>query len=310
MRTNEAYRKKMKPWPGLADFGRTIKLAESDLKLFYFDSGDQEKPALIMLHGLGDEADTWRHVFLPLSEPFRVLALDLPGFGRSDKPDQAYTPKFLMDTIFQFLDQLGIKRVVMMGNSLGGILSHALAIKYPERVFGLVLVDGALFQLSSIRDSFFSIMRLPILGEWLYTRLRKKPDAAYDSLRSVYQDLDSLPKNDRDFLHFRVNQRVWSDGQRRAYFSTLRNLTPWVRDSQSALPVQLSSLKTATLIIRGETDNLFPVENTIGIVSVQPNAASIVINNSKHLPHQENPAEFLEKVQPWLNELISRDSKQ
>ncbi len=261
-----------------------------------------------MLHGLGDEADTWRHIYLPLSKSFCVIALDLPGFGRSDKPDEAYTPKFLMDTIVHLLDHLEIRRVIMMGNSLGGILSHALAIKYPERIYGLVLVDGALLQLSSIQDFSFSLMRFPFLGEWLYTRLRKNPNSAYDSLRSVYQDLDGLPKKDKDFLHFRVNQRVWSDGQRRAYFSTLRNLTPWVRDSQAALPTQLSSLQTPTLIIRGETDNLFPEEIGNGIIKVQPNASLVVVENAKHLPHQEQPTEFLANVEPWLNNLINTDS--
>jgi pimeloyl-ACP methyl ester carboxylesterase len=53
---------------------------------------------ILMLHGLGDEADTWRHIFHPFSNYFHTLALDLPGFGRSDKPDVVYSPQFLMGT--------------------------------------------------------------------------------------------------------------------------------------------------------------------------------------------------------------------
>lgn len=307
MKASSLYQKEMKPWPGLEDFGRTINLSEKNLNVFCFDSGDTKKPGLVMLHGLGDEADTWRHVFLPLSESFRVIAIDLPGFGRSDRPDIAYTPRLFMDTISKALEVIDVRHAVLMGNSLGGILSHALAIKYPDMIKSLILVDGALLQLSAVRDTALSLMRLPVLGEWFYTRLRKNPDSAYDSLRSVYHDLDSLPQSDQDFLYYRVNQRVWSNGQRRAYFSTLRNLTPWVRDSQVDLPVRLAALQTPTLVIRGESDHLFPEENGKGVSEVQPNASIFTIEDAKHLPHQEQPERFLSIVGPWLDNICNKN---
>jgi len=302
MTTKNDYQQTMQPWPGLSKFGRSIKLTEENLRIFFFEAGITEKPNIVMIHGLGDEADTWRHVFLPLSLNYHVVALDLPGFGRSDKPHISYKPKFLMEKIIHLIDQLEMKSVILMGNSLGGILSHALAIKYPERIIGLILVDGAILQLSPMRDINLALMRIPLLGEWFYTHLRKNPDAAFDSLRPVYHDLDSLPSIDRDFLYTRVNHRVWSDGQKRAYFSTLRNLTSWVRDYQAYLPTKLAAFQTPTLVIRGESDNLFPEENAMGLLNIQPRASFHTIKDAKHLPHQEQPLKFLSVVTSWLNE--------
>jgi len=303
MTSQSYYQQTMQPWPEIACFGRSIRIKKSNLNIFCFDSGSTGSHGIVMLHGLGDEADTWRHVFVPLSEKHHVVALDLPGFGRSDKPNKDYTPKFFMNTIVELIEQLEMKSVILMGNSLGGLLSHALAVNYPERITGLILVDGALLQLKPLRDMNFALMRIPLLGEWFYTNLRKNPEAAFNSLRTVYHDLDGLPKSDREFLYTRVNKRVWSDGQKRAYFSTLRNLSSWVRDYQAHLPGQLAVLQTPTLIIRGESDNLFPEENARGILKVQPKAVFHTIKGAKHLPHQEQPSKFLSIVNRWLNEL-------
>jgi len=292
------FKQTMQPWPSLAKYGQQINL--SDLNLFYFEAGEKNRPTLLMIHGLGDEADTWRHVFLPLAENYHTLALDLPGFGRSGKPEVDYTPQFMMETIIRFLDQLEITRSILMGSSLGGILAHGLALNNPTRVNGLILVGGALLQSKPMGDMSMWLMRIPFLGEWLYTRLRKDPEAAFDSLGSVYHDLEGLPEPDREFLYTRVNQRVWSDGQRRGYFSTLRNLTPWVKQIQADLPERLMGLEMPTLVLRGEFDGLFSETNAKGIAATQPDAEMAIIKEAGHLPHQENPRRFLSVVKPWL----------
>ena len=117
-------------------------------------------------------------------------------------------------------------------------------------------------------------------------------------------DLDDLPEADREFLFRRVNKRVWSDKQRKAYFSTLRNLGPWVRDCQTNLPEQLKGLTIPTLIIRGDFDDLFSEENARSVARVQPNTTYCSIHDAGHLPHQERPAEFLIALQDWLETTI------
>lgn len=294
------YRQPMQPWPDLKPFGKEVTLSDHNLTLFYYEAGNAKDSDILMIHGLGDEADTWRYMIKPLAENFHIIALDLPGFGRSDKPNLKYSPNFMMGSILELMDQLEIEKALIMGSSLGAMLAQGLAIANGERVSGLILIDGALLQHELMQDWGLRLMQAPLLGEWLYTRLRKDPLAAFDSLRHVYHDLDALPKVDREFLYERVTKRVWSNGQRRAYFSTLRNLMPWVRDAQSELPGKLASLDIPTLVIRGEHDVLFPKENADEIIQCQPNAKQVTIKGVKHLPQQEDPENTLEEVQNWL----------
>ena len=301
MRKNELYTQPMEPWLKLKPFSKQAHLHKLNLDLFYFEAGNPKDPAIIMIHGLGDEADTWRHVFLPLAEQFHVVAVDLPGFGRSDKPSRDYTPDFMQSAILALMEILNISPAVLMGSSLGAILSHNLALTHPDKVSGLILADGGLLQTAAMGDQSLKLMALPLVGEWFYTHLRKNPQAAFDSLRSVYRDLDTLPKADREFLFTRVNRRVWSNGQRRAYFSTLRKLTPWVMKIQNGLKEHLTQLRIPTLVIRGEADQLFPEENAEGVLRYQPNASLATITKASHLPHQEEPEAFIKVISDWLS---------
>jgi len=294
----------MVPWPEIAPFGKKIFLEKSQFCLFYFESGKGNPNYLILIHGLGDEADTWRHIIHPLGEEYHVIALDLPGFGRSDKPDRVYSPQFFIDTIQALMDNLSIDKAFFIGSSLGGMLAQGFAIDHPDRVLGLILVDGTLLQKVPMSDMSLRLMRVPLLGEWLYTRLRKNPESAFESLRSVYHDLDGMPQKDKDFLYQRVNKRVWSDGQRFAYFSTLRNLTNWVKKSQDGLVEKLSTYKLPTLIIRGEFDPLFPEINADALAQAQENTDKVIIHDAGHLPHQETPEAFINAISLWLSDQV------
>ena len=301
MQKNNAYTQPMEAWPGLKPFGKSIHLENLGLDLFFYEAGDTKHPSLLIIHGLGDEADTWRHIFVPLSKQFHVIAIDLPGFGRSDKPTRQYTPAFMQSAILGLMDSLQIQNVILMGSSLGAILSHNLALTHPEKVSKLILVDGGLLQTTKMGDRSLMLMAIPLLGEWFYTHLRKNPQAAFESLKPVYRDLDALPEADREFLFTRVNRRVWSNGQRRAYFSTLRKLTPWVLKVQDGLEERLSRLQTPTLIIRGDADGLFSEENAQAILRSQPNATFTTLPGTGHLPQQEDPQTFLNIVLNWLS---------
>lgn len=300
MSEKNQYQQPMEPFPSLVPFCNKVKLSGSGLEIFYFESGARDNPTILLIHGLGDEADTWRHIIQPLAEKNHVIALDLPGFGRSDKPNSKYTPQFFLEALIELIDQLSIKKAILMGSSLGGILAHSLALTHSEYTQSLILVDGGLLQTEPMGDVSLRLMGLPLLGEWFYTRLRKDPDAAFDSLGNVYADLHGLPDADREFLYTRVNKRVWDNGQRRAYFSTLRSLTPWVSRQQSTLIDQLSQVEVPTLVIRGAHDPLFSEANALGIIEAQPYAELATIDGSGHLPHQEHPETFLKVVVPWL----------
>jgi pimeloyl-ACP methyl ester carboxylesterase len=291
----------MEPWPTLNSLRQEIYLPDNELNIFFYEAGSKDHPTMILIHGLGDEADTWRHVILPLSKNFHIIALDLPGFGRSGKSGVAYSLAFFLESITKMMDALRINKVIFMGSSLGGIIAHEMAIRHSSHVTGLILIGGALIQKKKMGDLGLLLMQIPGLGEWFYTRLRKNPQAAYDSLRSVYHELDLMPIEDKDFLFERVNQRVWSDNQRQAYFSTLRETAKWIKKEQKNFSQNLDKIHTPTLLIRGEFDNLFSQENALDLISNQSKVDYFSIDDAGHLPHQEKPDLFLSKVIPWLN---------
>jgi len=301
---SKEYQSPMEAWPDIKTLGKRIFLEKNQLNLFYFESGIGKPNHILMIHGLGDEADTWRHVINPLGRENHVLALDLPGFGRSDKPERDYSPQYYINTLHEFLTILDIKKAFLMGSSLGGMLAQGYALEHPDKIAGLILVGGSLFQEEPGVDLSLRLMQIPLLGEWLYTRLRKNPDGAFDSMRNVYHDLDAMPQKDKDFLYKRVNQRVWSNGQRHAYFSTLRAMTKWVKKSQEGLTQKLNTHNFPTLVIRGEFDPLFSENNADALIHAQANAAKVMLHGSGHLPHQETPTVFLDAVSVWLRDQI------
>jgi pimeloyl-ACP methyl ester carboxylesterase len=318
----------MQPYPGLEPYAQAVDLPRNGLRLFYFAAGDPCRPAALLLHGLGDEADTWRYLIEPLSQRWRVIAPDLPGFGRSDQPKLAYTFDFLRGCLFELLEVLAVPKALLVGHSLGGMLAHGM-LTYgmlahdmrveqpgaspprfskpvmpdpPEtgeaslQVSGLALLDGALLTRTQRLSPQLLLFMTPLLGEYLYTRLRKDPQAAYATLRAYYTDMDKLPQVERDFLFRRVNQRVWSDGQRRAYFSTLRNMASSISRLQKDLPARLVQLHTPTLILWGAQDRVNPPENGSRLAQLQPDSRLVLIPEAGHMPHQERPQEVLRHI--------------
>src|SRR5512136_213880 len=118
----------MSPWPELERYARTVRLPKHGLALHVYDAGGGTATPMLLIHGLGDEADTWRHLVTPLSAERRVIALDLPGFGRSDQPARPYTLPFFQDIVIELLDILVVQRAILIGHSLGAIIAHSTAL--------------------------------------------------------------------------------------------------------------------------------------------------------------------------------------
>lgn len=279
----------MAPWPLLEAHARRVALPRSGVSLFLYDTGPAETAPLVLIHGLGNEADTWRHVIPRLASRFRVIALDLPGFGRSDKPRRAYTVPFFCDTLIELLDALGIARTGLVGHSLGAVIAHFAALQRPDRVERLVLVDGGLLAPSQKLDVATLLFLMPGVGEGLYRRFQKDADAAYRSLEPYYAHLDGLPESERAFLYRRVNERVADDAQRRAFFSAFRRLALWLPRQQGGLRERLANLAVPTLVVWGEADRVNPVANGRALAEAQPSARLVVVPGAGHNVQEEQP---------------------
>lgn len=296
------FQRPMQPWPGLEPYARSIYLPRSGLTLHLYEAGATDAPPMFLIHGLADEADTWRHLVPPLSTQYRVIAPDLPGFGRSEKPDRPYTVPFFRDVLLELLDALEAQRAVLVGHSFGAVITHTLALSHLERVDQLILISGSLVTRSKKLDLATMLFLIPRLGEWLYNRLRKDPQAAYRSLGPYYSRLDDLPEADREFLFQRVNERVWSEGQRRAFLSAFRYLVRWIPGQQRNLPSRLAALDVPTLVLWGEADRMTSVENGHALVELQSTARLVVVPGAGHNLHQEDPEALVEALQAGSDE--------
>lgn len=277
------------PWPSLAPYARRVALPISGVTLHVYEAGHVNAPPLMLIHGLGDDADTWRHLLPRLAKWYHVVALDLPGFGRSDKPPRAYTVPFFRDVIWELMDMLGIDRAVLVGHSMGAVIGQSVALAYPERVTRLVLIGGSLVARRQRLNAATMLFLIPRVGEGLYNRLRRDPQAAYRTLAPYYADLASLDETERRFLYQRVNQRVWDDAQRDAFLSALRNLARTIPGQQKALAEKLPTLDIPTTIIWGVSDRVNALENGHALADLQANARLVVLPNAGHNCHHEQP---------------------
>ena len=294
-RTRRAYLARMRIPPGLEAFARRVTLPRSGTKLFLYDTGASGAPAIVLVHGLGDEADTWRGVIPGLAGLWRVIAPDLPGFGRSPLPGRRLTPRFLSSLLLELLESLQLPRVVFGGSSLGAALVQLTAIVRPSAVEALILVDGGLLVRSRVPPSLLAML-LPGIGERRYRRLAKDPGAAYASLLPYYARLDLLPDAEQKFLRERVGERVASDSQRRAYFSVFRSYFGWRLLHGGSAALRARELGSPTTYIWGSKDRIIPLSAAHAVRVLQPDAGLAVIDDAGHLPHQERPEEFLRAV--------------
>jgi pimeloyl-ACP methyl ester carboxylesterase len=284
-----AHGDQFRPHPGLEPFLRRLE------GFAYFDSFTGGGAAsLVLVHGNGDEADTWRHVFAPISKTHRVLAPDLPGFGRTPARGDGGIES-LATALRDFLDAARLERAHLVGSSLGAVVCATLAARQPERVLSLTLIGGASRSLGGIHANPGLKPLLEVgTGEAFYNGLRNAgQDAAFQTLHPYYANLDALPADDLEFLRHRVWARVWSDAQRDAFFAALRSL--FAPQAPLMLPDTL-----ATQLIWGELDGIMPVQSAHTILHRYPQARLEVIRGSGHLPHQEKPKAFLRLLQRHL----------
>jgi pimeloyl-ACP methyl ester carboxylesterase len=110
----------------------------------FFDAGEGD--AILFIHGLGGNLTHWQLVAPPLTATNRVIGMDLPGFGLSRRPAEPMSYRFMADTVLDLADRRGVDRFTVVGHSFGGAVATELALRCPERVTGLVVVNPAGYQ--------------------------------------------------------------------------------------------------------------------------------------------------------------------
>ena len=258
----------------------------------FWKAGDRGK-VVILVHGLFSSVEFWLSNLPALAGNHRVYALDMPGFGLTDKiplSSLSHGAQFIDD----FMKTQNINRASLVGHSMGGGLSLQYTIQYPDRVDRLVLIDG--FGLGRKMHYLFRLLTVPVIGELLTRPSRngiKKSQSMVVYDRSVITD-EIIDTSYRLAL---------LPGAQKSLLSMLRKggsifgIHPeYVR----SITDNLHNVKTPTLIIWGEQDRLLPVEQGYVARDKMPDAQLEVFERCGHLPHLEYPEKFNSLVLEFL----------
>lgn len=253
--------------------------------LRFWSAGDGPRTVLL-LHGLGSSVEEWLLALPPLSERFRVYALDLPGHGLSDKPDVRYTPGFYADAVRDFLRSQGADTVSLVGRSLGGAVCAELAATHPELCERLVLLapPGLGRELAlSLR-----LLTVPLLGEYLTRRPRRS--AGTPGSRPAWKG--RLPADVADALTRMREQTRTLPAARRALLRTLRE-SAGIRGIRPAVlrraREHLRRIRAPTLLLWGDRDPVVPIAHGERALGELPDARLKVVADCGHQAPLEQP---------------------
>lgn len=264
----------------------------------YRDEGPRDDPRpLLLLHGSAASLHTWEGWTAALRGERRVIRLDLPGFGLTGPfMDGAGSLARTLGVIEALLDTLGAPRVVVAGNSLGGLYAWQLAVRSPARVAGLVLVDPAGYpsQATSVPVGF----RVAALPGMRYVASQVLPRRVIESsVRNVYGD----PSKVTPELVDRYYELTLREGNRRAFTQRPRGASGGSANRGGGLDtLQIASIRVPTLILWGDLDRLIPPSNAARFGRDIPGSRVVRFPTLGHVPHEEDPAQTLAPVREFL----------
>lgn len=251
---------------------------------------------VVMLHGNGESVADWSRTFPHPASGLRVYAIDLPGAGDSDKPTFDYSAEGLADFVTRFLDALVIDRPALVGHSLGGLVALMIALRQPERVAALTLIDST--GLGKDIHPMLAVASLPVAGElstaWASTWIGAKQRAWV-----------------RGDLHFARTSQIpheWLNEQERlakmpgyleAELAAARQQTV-VGQQRLVVLDRLHQVRCPVMIVWGERDRAVPVHHAAAAAKCLANSRLAIIPKAGHLPHVERPGETGEAMHAFL----------
>ncbi len=227
------------------DYGYPTKSALNDPKIEYIDQGSGDK-TIVLVHGLASNAGFWRYNIPEFSKKYRVIAVDLPGYGKSQKGNYTYSMSFYADQIKKLIDDLQLKNVVYIGHSMGGQIGIKLAIKYPDLLDKLILASPAGFEEFQKGE-----------GNWLRSVMTMngvKSTTEEGIRRNLSGNFYSWDDKLEWMVEERVRMRKGADFDEFSY-TVVRCVNAMLDEPTFN---KLSLIKTPALVIYGKYDGLIP----------------------------------------------------
>ena len=251
------------------------------------EAGDPSAPTLVLLHGIGSSGDAFVDQVSALSDRWRMLAPDAPGYGESDEPAEAPGIDGFADAVAGLLDGAGIDRAVVLGVSWGGVIATRFALRHPDRLRALVLADTS-------RGSGHS----PETAEMMRDRAHQyaaDPDGfVRDRAPLLVADTTSAEVVDRVVSIMSTACRMPGYGYAAASLAETDH-TP-----------DLGRVDAPTLVVVGEHDRVCPPSDSRWLADAIPGAVYAEVPDTGHLPNQERPDAFNQIVGDWLDGLADR----
>ena len=258
------------------------------------ETGRDNKELIVLVHGLGDRAaDTWNNVIPQLSDRYHVLTFDLPGFGQSSKSNQLYSPDNYVAFIHYVVRQTGHESFYLMGHSMGGNIALRYTTTYPHKVKRLMLIDTA-----GILHRITYANSLTQLGTKFLPKIDPDQNEGIRGIAGAI--LGELAR--RNSLFESGEQIVLNTPALRQNIlggnpSTIAAYAMSMTDFSSSL----HSIKTPTLIVWGELDNVTPLRTARVLATNLRNSGLVIIGNAGHVPMDDKPLEF----NWWLNKFVT-----
>ncbi len=247
-------------------------------------------PVLLLLHGIGDSSQAWLPVLPALARTHTVIAPDLLGHGRSDKPRADYSVAAYANGMRDLLGVLDIDQVTVVGHSLGGGVAMQFAYQFPERTERLVLVGAGgvgqelnpLLRLVSapLADQLLAVFRLPGV------KLESRVVAELLRLCGTDVGLDSV-----DLL--RVVSALPDARSRSAFIRTLRGVVDWRGQVVTMLDRCYLAAGMPTLLVWGRRDAVVPVDHGYRAHDAMTGSRLVVFEEAGHFPFRTDPERFV-----------------
>lgn len=274
----------------LREWAKYINIKGS--KTFVVEKGEGEN--IIFSNGIAASVYTWRKVFPILSENFHVYGFDYRGTGLSEKPKEGYSIDIFSKQILNFMDYLEIKKAILVGNSLGGEVTIDFAVKHPERVKGLILLDTAGYQNNKeVTGLLVRLSRCKLAGKLI---------EGYTSKRFARKIIEWALYNDSIINKDMVNgyyKPMRTKGAFDAFIELVKNLS--YTEFEYTI---VKSIKVPTLIIWGEEDKWIPVSDAYKFHKDISGSELVILKNCGHAPQEEMPEQVSRIIEKFIYENI------
>ncbi len=278
---------------------RFITLSD-DLRVHYRYRQGADQPVVVFLHGSFLSSRSWAEVMPQVLPEATLIAPDRPAFGLTSRPlpmqgeASVYGPDAQSDLIVRLLDQLGHPQAVLVGNSTGGSLALYTALRYPQRVQGLVLVGAMAY-------SGYATAQFP---RWLPPFLRRIEPLGIAMMRFMIQRLFA-----KTLKSFWADPTLVSAERLEGYRQDFQQ-GPWDRawwelflaSRPLHLAERLAQITQPCLVLTGEQDRTVKVADSVRLAQDLPQARLVILNHCAHLPHEEAPLRFAGELNTFLQQ--------